>query len=232
MTLLFAYLLNINSNNEQQTMKKDNFFAGFCFVVGGIISFITATYVIVPINHVGIVERLGSIRKIDQGFNILNPFLDSSEMIKVGFDTDYAENGVCRMKDGVRATFARIFVDNRIDCGTNNTCYTDLYATYFISDAKIRAKDNNKIVPEDGTIFKYMNEALAVACSKVYSFQLQNQWNLLYPYIKEELQVRVPYGITIIAIRTDPPNIPDIAFRTSIAGKISSKIYTTIINWI
>ena len=190
-----------------------------------IAAFIGWSYTIVPVNHVGMVHRLGKVHKINPGFNILNPLLDTVVPIHVGFDTDFTSQVKCVTEDNVVISFPRVYIDNDINCGYNSTCFVDIYTKYFLSDAKLKAKYSDKIVPEDGTIFKHMAESMSIACSKIKAHEAHKNWHKLYPHILKALRERVPTGVNVIAVRTELPEIPNLKFRTSITGKFYSWCY-------
>jgi len=188
---------------------------------------VTSVFQIVPIKHKGMRNRFGEVSVKEPGIRIVLPYIDLLENINIGFDTDYKTSVTCISKDNVFMKFPRVYVDNKFNCGNDNNCYTTIYVNYFISDAKIKAKNIDKIVPEDGTIFKHINQAMAIACSKIYAYETRKNWHLLYPVILENLRKMVPNGIQIIAVRTDQPIFNDIEWRTSTLGIISSKLYVT-----
>ena len=214
-----------SSNEEDNNWGK--IILVFIAIIIGI--YIISPFTIINIKHVGMVTRIGTIsRVLYPGFNLIYPLIDKVDQINVGFDTDFTSKLTCISEDNVIMTFPAIYVDNEYHCNKNATCYTEIYVKFFLSDAKIKAKNDNKIVPEDGTIFKHMPEALSIACSKVKAYQTQKSWHVLYPHIIDVLKEKVPDGVNVIAVRTDRPIIPNSEYRTSIGGIISSHAYVAI----
>jgi len=213
--------------------SDDEFIVKMFIILIAIISLFVGIYIVSPfaiinVKHVGMVTRLGTVRVLYPGFNIIYPVIDKVDQINVGFDTDFTSKLTCISEDNVIMSFPGIYVDNEYSCNKNASCYTDIYVKYFLSDAKIKAKNDHKIVPEDGTIFKHMQEALSIACSKVKAYQTQKTWHILYPHIIDVLRKKVPQGVNVIAVRTDRPIIPKTEYRTSIQGIISSHMYVAI----
>jgi len=188
-------------------------------------------FLIVPPNYEGMVTRFGTIHHKEAGLRVVIPLIDSVTTIYSGFDTDFVSGATCVCQDNVVVKFPKVYVDNQMNCGNSSQCYIDLYKTYFISDSKVKAKNpDDKTVPEDGTIFKHLPEALSLACSKVRAGKLYKNWHILYPDILDILKKKVPNGISVLAVRTERPIIPSVEWRTSIAGTISSWMYTQIIS--
>jgi hypothetical protein len=185
---------------------------------------------VVPVNNVGMVTRLGSVRFTPGGLNYIVPFLDTSKNMHVGFDTDFTHQVHCITKDHVKVTFPTVYIDNNITC-PNDKCYVDLYTKYFLSDSKVKAKGSGKVVPEDGTIFKHLPEAMSIACSKVRAYEMHHGWHKLYPSILDVLRKLVPDGVNVIAVRADPPIIPDVLYTMSVFGMIHSYVYVWLISW-
>jgi hypothetical protein len=186
--------------------------------------------VVIKPNYEGMVTRFGTVHHKEAGLRVVIPYIDSVEPIYSGFDTDFVSGATCVCQDNIVVTFPKVYIDNQMNCGNSSECYIDLYKTYFISDSKVKAKSADKTVPEDGTIFKHLPEALSIACSKVRAGKLYKNWHILYPDILEILRKKVPSGITIHAVRTDRPKIPNVEWRTSIVGTVSSWLYTRIIS--
>jgi len=194
-----------------------------------IYAIITTIIQVVPVKHMGMVTRLGKVHIARPGINVIIPYIDHLENINIGFDTDFKDTVYCVSKDNIVLNFPRIYIDNKFSCSNiNETCFTDLYINYFISDTKTKAKYTHKIVPEEGTIFKHISQAMAIACADIYAYETRKNWHFLYPAILNNLRKMVPNGIDVIAVRTDQPKFKDIEFRTSIAGIISSKIYVAM----
>lgn len=186
--------------------------------------------VVIKPNYEGMVTRFGTVHHKEAGLRVVIPYIDSVEHIYSGVDTDFVSSATCVCQDNIVVKFPKVYIDNQMNCGNSSECYIDLYKTYFISDSKVKAKNADKTVPEDGTIFKHLPEALSIACSKVRAGKLYKNWYILYPDILEILRKKVPHGISVLAVRTDRPIIPSVEWRTSILGTISSWLYTQIIS--
>lgn len=188
------------------------------------IAYVAVFSVAIPSNSRGVVTLYGKIQKIIMpGFNVLYPF-DKVHVIKTELDTDFKDNVVCKTFDNYYITIPRIYIDNEF-VGDNESLMT-LYSKYFISDSKVSSKGENKTVPEDGMIFKFIPEVMAEVCNSITAYKTQtNQWTSLFPIIRHMLQVRVPKGINIVGVRLDRPILPHLGYTMSITGMSINTMY-------
>lgn len=193
----------------------------------------TLTYF--SINHVAIPANATAIRTIfGKPESIINPGLyirrpyDKIDVIITGLDTDFKDKLVCKTYDNYYITIPRIYIDNSIEC-VNDKCILDIYRNYFITDSKMRSKYDNKYVPEEGMIFKYIPEVITKNCQKITLYETQtNKWVDLFANIKDDLQKLVPNGIKIHSVRMEKPDFnqnKNIEYVTSYVGMYTNMIY-------
>jgi hypothetical protein len=205
----------------------------FKIIVYSYVGLIALSFWIVPVNNVGIINRFSSLYVQHPGIRLKIPFIDSVVPIHTGYDTDFTTNIQCFSRDNVLLKFPKFYIDNQFNCNTkDSSCFIDIYKKYFLSDSKAKAKfiSFNKLVPEDGMIFKHIHDTMAVACKTITAYQSQKDWHLMYPVILKSLREKVPPGIQIISVRTDRPEINNRDWILSIPGVITYTTYMQTIN--
>lgn len=202
----------------------------FKYIIPSIIVMFACSCCIIPINNVGIINRFSSLSVRQPGILFRIPFIESYIPIHTGFDTDFTTNVQCFSKDNILLKFPTFYIDNEFNCNPkNSSCYIDIYSKYFLVDTQSK-KLSFKFIPENGMIFKYIHDTMAIACKTITAYQSQKEWFIMYPIIIESLREKVPPGIRIINVRTDRPEINNRDWILGTSGIITNTIYLQTIN--
>jgi hypothetical protein len=207
----------------------------FRYVLGSIAACYFLLTVSIRTNNHGFVTCYSKVQNvIEPGLNFMSPICSVDEQT-TGYDTDWTTDVQCTSRDNIPVLIKNVYVQNEWNCKSANAtaekeCMIAVYKKYYLTDSKFKAKFNNKFVPEDGIIFKYLPEVLAPYCKQIHAYQMRSQkWTNMFPSMLLDLQEKVDPRIKLTGVRMDFPVFKNQEAHMKLHNIIAAQAYTLLV---